>query len=230
MRHKNDRRIIKLHFRRDFIIDDCAELIPEWCHGLEGSSVDNLSRDSEARKYPALDQEESCTDLPRHVWHVLVGRKDDYKQLYEQFGMCLKLGIHENSTNRTQIAELFRFNNSKLRDEPISLKVSWITWRKTKPEQHLPSIAVVSSSPFLQALRKKDPQVVCTVDLVDVFAVHLLREFGVQKLKSTTKVGLDVGDEDEKNKLGELKAEFEALAKFMKEVLGDTVGTVIVTD
>jgi len=47
---------------------------------------------------------------------------------------------------------------------------------------------------------------------------------------STTKEGLDVGDEDEKNKLEELNAEFETLVKFMEEVLGDTVWTVTVTD
>ena len=28
--------------------------------------------------------------------------KDDYKKFYEQFGNCLKLGIHEDSTNRIQ--------------------------------------------------------------------------------------------------------------------------------
>merc|ERR1712032_1456030 len=44
-----------------------------------------------------------------------------------------------------------------------------------------------------------------------------------KKLKSTTKEGLDVDDEDEKKKLEELKAEFEPLTKLMKEVLGDKV-------
>ena len=27
-------------------------------------------------------------------------KKDDYKKFYEQFGKCLKLGVHEDSTNR----------------------------------------------------------------------------------------------------------------------------------
>ena len=29
-------------------------------------------------------------------------KKDDYKKFYEQFGKCLKLGVHEDSTNRTK--------------------------------------------------------------------------------------------------------------------------------
>merc|ERR1712026_127752 len=49
------------------------------------------------------------------------------------------------------------------------------------------------------------------------------------KLKSTTKEGLDIEDEDEKKKLEELKAEFEPLTKLMKEVLGDKVEKVVVS-
>ena len=57
-----------------------------------------------------------------------------------------------------------------------------------------------------------------------------LKEFDEKKLKSTTKEGLDLGDEDEKKKLEELKAEFEPLTELMKEVLGDKVEKVIVSD
>ena len=49
-------------------------------------------------------------------------KKDDYKKFYEQFGKCLKLGVHEDSTNRTKVAELLRFITSKSGDEQIPLK------------------------------------------------------------------------------------------------------------
>merc|ERR1712217_235586 len=57
------------------------------------------------------------------------------------------------------------------------------------------------------------------VDPVDEYAVQQLKEFDGKKLKSTTKEGLDIEDEDEKKKLEELKAEFEPLTKLMKEVI-----------
>merc|ERR1712046_185256 len=54
-------------------------------------------------------------------------------------------------------------------------------------------------------------------------------EHGGKKLKSVTKEGLDIEDEDEKKKLEEMKAEFEPLTKLMKEVLGDKVEKVLVS-
>merc|ERR1711956_55340 len=103
-------------------------------------------------------------------------KKDDYKKFYEQFGKCMKLGVHEDSTNRTKVAELLRFHSSKSGDELIGLK-----------------------------------------------------EYVGKKLKSTTKEGLDIDDEDEKKKFEELKAEFEPLTKLMKEVLGDKTEKVVVS-
>ena len=44
------------------------------------------------------------------------------------------------------------------------------------------------------------------------------------------KEGFDLGHEHEKTKLEELKTEFESLTKSMKEVFGDKVERVIVSD
>merc|ERR1712165_411517 len=63
----------------------------------------------------------------------------------------------------------------------------------------------------------------------DEYAVQQLKEFDGKKLKSTTKEGLDIDDEDEKKKFEELKAEFEPLTKLMKEVLGDKSEKVVVS-
>merc|ERR1712152_71752 len=90
------------------------------------------------------------------------------------------------------------------------------------------SIAAVSSSPFLEALRKKGLEVLYMVDPIDEYAVQQLKEFDGKKLKSTTKEGLEIDDE-EKKKMEELKSEFEPLTKLMKEVLGDKVEKVLVS-
>ena len=45
--------------------------------------------------------------------------------------------------------------------------------------------------------------------LADEYAVQQLKEFDGKKLKPVTKEGLDINDEDDKQKLEEMKAEFE---------------------
>merc|ERR1712203_546619 len=155
------------------------------------------------------------------------------KKFYEQFGKCLKLGVHEDSTNRTKVAELLRYHTSKSGDEMISLKEYVDRMKEGQNDIYYitgESIAAVSSSPFLEQLRKKGIEVLYLVDPIDEYAVQQLKEFDGKKLKSTTKEGLDIADDDEKKKLEELKAEFEPLTKLMKEVLGDKTEKVVVSD
>ena len=45
--------------------------------------------------------------------------KEMYKTFYEQFAKNIKLGIHEDSSNRGKIAELMRYNSSKSPDELV---------------------------------------------------------------------------------------------------------------
>merc|ERR1719284_2112498 len=85
------------------------------------------------------------------------------------------------------------------------------------------SIGQVSSSPFIENLRKKGFEVLYMVDPVDEYAVQQLKEFDGKKLKSVTKEGLELGDEEEKKKLEEQKAAYETLCKLIKEVLADKV-------
>ena len=61
-------------------------------------------------------------------------KKDDSKKFYEQVGTCIKLGAHEESTNRAKLAELLRYQTSELGDEIISfkkyvvrVKIGWVT-------------------------------------------------------------------------------------------------------
>merc|ERR1712150_394220 len=93
------------------------------------------------------------------------------------------------------------------------------------------SIAAVSSSPFLETLRKKGLEVLYMVDPIDEYAVQQLKEFDGKKLISATKEGLEMAeDEDEKKKFEEAKAKTEGLCKLMKEVLDDKVEKVVVSN
>merc|ERR1712194_336299 len=206
---------IKLYVRRVFIMDDCDELMPGWLNFVKGvvDSEDlplNISRETLQQNKILRVIKENLVKKCLEMFAEIAEKKDDYKKFYEQFGKCLKLGIHEDSTNRTKVDRMKESQND----------IYYITGE---------SIVAVSSSPFLETLRKKGLEVLYMVDPVDEYAVQQLKEFDGKKLKSTTKEGLDIDDEDEKKKIEELKAEFEPLTKLMKEVLGDKVEKVLVS-
>merc|ERR1712153_159919 len=84
---------------------------------------------------------------------------------------------------------------------------------------------------FLEKLKKKGFEVLYMCESIDEYAVQQIKEFEDKKLVCVTKEGLDLGEtEDEKKKMEEDKAAFEALCGKIKEILGDKVEKVQLSD
>merc|ERR1712230_318750 len=228
---KKKRNNIKLYVRRVFIMDDCEELMPEWLNMVKGvvDSEDlplNISRETLQQNKILRVIKKNLVKKCLEMFTEISEKKGDYKKFYEQFGKCLKLGIHEDSTNRNKLAELLRYQTSKSGDEMISLKEYVDRMKEGQSDIYYmtgESVAQVSSSPFIETLRKKGFEVLYMVDPIDEYCVQQLKEYDGKKLKSVSKEGLDLDTEEEKKKTEELKAEFEPLCKLIKEVLGDKV-------
>merc|ERR1712195_444326 len=157
----------------------------------------------------------------------------DYKKFYEQFSKNLKLGIHEDTANRTKLAELLRFSTSKSGEDQISFK-EYIARMKDGQQSIYyitgESKAAVAASPFLEGLRKRGLEVLYLTDPIDEYMVQQLKDYDGKKLVSCTKEGLELDNtDDEKKKQEELKAKFEPLCKLIKDVLGDKIEKVVVS-
>merc|ERR1712216_260308 len=89
----------------------------------------------------------------------------------------------------------------------------------------------VENSPFIERLKKKGYEVLYMCDPIDEYAVQQLKEYDGKKLVCCTKEGLKLEmSEDEKKQAEEQKAQFESLCRLMKDILGDKVEKVLVSD
>merc|ERR1719343_31342 len=161
------------------------------------------------------------------MFNEIAENKDDFAKFYEAFGKNLKLGIHEDAQNRNKLAELLRYHSTKSGDELTRMKdnqndIYYITGE---------SKMAVENSPFLEKLKKRGLEVLFMVDPIDEYAVQQLKEYDGKKLVCCTKEGLELDDsEEEKKKKEEVKAQFEPLCRLIKDILGDKVEKVIVSD
>jgi molecular chaperone HtpG len=233
---KKKKNNIKLYVRRVFIMDDCEELIPEYLSFIKGvvDSEDlplNISREYLQKTNILKTIKKSITKKCLELIAEVAENSEDWKKFYEQFSKNLKLGIHEDQTNREKLANFLRYNTSKSGEDMISLKEYVARMKEGQKDIYFitgESLAAVTASPFIEGLKKKGLEVLYLIDPIDEYVIQQLKDFEEKKLKNCSKEGLDIEDEDDKKKLEEQKAAFEGLCTLVKEVLGDKVEKVLV--
>merc|ERR1712178_474749 len=159
---------------------------------------------------------------------------EDYLKFWKEFNKAIKLGLYEDSSNRTKLAKLLRFQTSKTGDNWTSLE-KYIS-RMKKGQKNIYYISAESKeaaekSPYLERFRKKDIEVLYYVDPIDEYAMPQLTEFKGFQFMGANKENLKFDDdEDEEKKLKKLSETHKKLTDWLKETLGSKIEKAVVSN
>lgn len=230
---------IKLYVRRVFIMEDCKDLMPEWLNFIRGivDSEDlplNISRETLQHDKIVRVIKKTLVKKCIEMFNELAENKDDYAKFYEAFSKNIKLGIHEDTANREKLAELLRYYSTRSGNEMISLQ-DYVDNMKENQKNIYYIIGdnrqVLQASPFIEILKKKGYEVLIMTDSMDEYSIVQLKEYKDHKLVDVTKDDLEIPlTDEEKAEKAAQKQQLESLCRIAKDVLGDKVEKVIISD
>merc|ERR1712121_445936 len=119
---------IKMFVRRVFITDDFTEMMPKYLNFVKGvvDSDDlplNVSRETlQQNKLLKVIKKKLVRKALDMIKKLKDSSKEDYDKFWKEYSTNLKLGVIEDSTNRTRIAKLVRFTSSNSETETTTLE------------------------------------------------------------------------------------------------------------
>ena len=229
---------IRLHVRRVFVMDDCAELLPNFLRFVRGvvDSEDlplNVSREILQDSKLVRVIKKQVVNHTLSMIEDLAGKDADvFGKFWADFGAVIKEGIHFESEHRDRIAKIVRYESST--QPGLTTFGDYVS--RMKPGQTAiyyatgTSRALLDSSPHLEALKKRGYEVLFMTDGVDPFAVTSLTDFDGKPLVSAMDENLKLGEEElseeERATEAEQKKQAEPLVERFKSVLASKVGEV----
>merc|ERR1712037_854798 len=214
---------IKLYVRRVFITDDFKDMMPNYLSFVKGvvDSDDlplNVSRETlQQHKLLKVIKKK----LVRKTLDMIKKISDDkYEAFWKEYSTNIKLGVIEDTANRTRLAKLLRFSTSGGKLSSLSEYVE----RMKDKQEHIfymagGSVEEVKTSPFVERLLKKGYEVIYLTEAVDEYAISALPEFEGKKFQNVAKEGFSIdGDTDaSKARKAEIAEKFEPLTKWLGE-------------
>ncbi len=238
---------VNLYCQRILIDQHSENILPEWLRFLKGvvDSEDlplNISRQ-------ALQDNALVAKLRRVITKRFLKYLDEqaskdpekYQKFWSTFGIYLKEGLTSDYEYQKELGKLLRFESSKSKEgEVISLSDYMLRINPDQEEIYYingPSRAAIEAGPYVEMFKKKDIEIIYTLEPIDDFVLSHLGEFDGKKLVSADGADLslakneeDTDDENSEESGGKLdKKGVDALIEWMKNELEATISDVVVS-
>lgn len=232
---------------RKVLIDHAPKgLLPEWLRFLKGviDSEDlplNISRES--MQDSALVKKLGGVITRQFIKFLDKQAKSDpeaYVDFYKKFSRFIKEGAAADDQNRDKVAKLLRFESSMGEAGELVGLEDYLARAKDGQDsiyyQTAPSRHAIETGPYIEAFKERGLEVLFLLDPIDEYVASGLREFDGKKLVAIERADIDLGDAPEKSDDAKSDDETsakkeaplpedaaEALCKWVKETLGETV-------
>ncbi|STX29011.1 Class III heat-shock protein HtpG(molecular chaperone) [Legionella beliardensis] len=234
---------LKLYVKRVFILDDATQFLPRYLRFIKGiiDASDlplNVSREILQDNKQVESIRSACTKRVLSMLEKMSTQDADmYQRFWNEFGLVLKEGPVEDFANREAIAKLLRFTSTHTDSEKQNVSLMDYLARMKEKQDKIYYITASSynaakHSPHLEIFKKKGIEVLLLSDRIDEWLVGYLSEFEGKKLQSISKGKIDFEGEDdgEGKNIKEQEKSLEPMLKHMKDVLGDKVKEVNLTN
>ena len=227
---------VNLYCQRVLIDQHSEHILPEWLRFLKGvvDSEDlplNISR--QALQDNALVMKIRRVITKRFLRFLADTAKDDpekYATFWKTFGIFLKEGVTTDFEFQKELAPLLRFESSAGKEgELISLDDYLGRMKEGQDTIYYingPSRAAIEFGPYVEMFRKREIEILYTLEPIDDFVLSHLGEYEGKKLVSADRADLRLPEaEQEEKDAGEGLADDQVreVCDFFKEVLGDRV-------
>ncbi len=229
---RDSRRGVQLYVKRVFIMDDCAELMPEYLRFVKGvvDAADlslNVSREIlQQDRHIQLMRRRLVKKVLSSIKSLMGSRPDDYKKLWGEVGAALKEGLLSDADNRTAILDICSFASTHSEDSLTTL--AEYVGRMKEGQEHIyymtgDSRVAVEKSPHMEALRAKGFEVLILTDPIDEMWVDSVPSYEEKLFQSVAKGQVDLETEEEKTAAAAKAEEFSDLLTWMSSSLSEDV-------
>ncbi|MFH1217659.1 MAG: molecular chaperone HtpG [Pseudomonadota bacterium] len=238
---------VSLYCQKVLIEQHSKNILPEWLRFLKGvvDSEDlplNISR--QALQDNALVAKLKKVITSRFLKFLKDQAKNEpeqYGKFWNTFGVFLKEGATTDYTHRDDLAKLLRFESSKSPDSELVSLSDYVGRMKEGQEEiyyiNGPTRLAIETGPYFEVFKRRDVEIIYTMEPIDDFVFTHLNEFEGKKLVSADRADLKLPETtggEEKEEKGEAGAKLDepiaqTLTKWMKDVLGERVKEVAVS-